>query len=642
MIGEGAAVISQDTDARLVVVSGESTGDVFSLEGDVVSLGREPGNRIWLADPALSRRHCEFVAHEGRWRVRDVASSNGTFVNGVQVTEHTLHDGDSIVVGDSVLLYVRGRQANNSGGHLVDEAAQSPTICVDPDASEYLQARPRRQALDETVARGYRALIHITSVIHAIRDERELLRELLRLLVEAVPAQQGAIVMGDDDELSIVASHDAAGEGDVRVSRTAVRRALAERAGILCADATLDESFRSARSLAAASVQSLICVPIISLGRPCAAVYLSTTRPDRPLDEEHLQLVSAAARLAGTAIDNVRHAARLEREADRLHAELHLSHAMLGESSAMRGIYEIVQRTARANATVLISGETGTGKELAARAIHLNSARARAPFVPINCAALTESLLESELFGHERGAFTGAVAQKKGKLEVAHGGSVFLDEVGELPLGLQSKLLRILQEREFERVGGTRAIKVDIRVIAATNRDLAADVAAGRFRQDLYFRLNVIRIHMPALRHRHEDIPLLARSFLERYAGKVDRRIDGISADALACLEAYDWPGNVRELENTIERAVVLGTTPQVLPEDLGDAITDAARFRGGAGGAHDFHTAVREAKIAAIVAAFRQANGTYVEAARLLGVHPNYLHRLIRVLDIKHRLKSD
>src|SRR5262249_923142 len=250
----------------------------------------------------------------------------------------------------------------------------------------------------------------------------------------------------------------------------------------------------------------------------------------------------------------------VERENSRLREELDLGHNMIGESQGMREVYQRIARVAPTGSTVLILGESGTGKELAARAIHQNSARADSPFVAINCAALTETLLESELFGHEKGAFTGAIAQKKGKLETAQGGTIFLDEIGEMPLLQQAKLLRVLQEREFERVGGARTLKADIRVIAATNRDLETAIKQGAFRQDLYDRLKVGRLRRPTLRERQADIPLLASYFVTRYAAKCNRQVRGLTPAARAALCAYDWPGNVRELENAIERAVVLGS----------------------------------------------------------------------------------
>jgi transcriptional regulator with GAF, ATPase, and Fis domain len=275
---------------------------------------------------------------------------------------------------------------------------------------------------------------------------------------------------------------------------------------------------------------------------------------------------------------------------------------------------------------------------LVARAIHRNSPRAARPFVAINCAAITETLLESELFGYERGAFTGAVGQKNGKLEVADGGTVLLDEISELPLALQPKLLRVLQEREFDRVGATRPTKVDIRVIAATNVDLDEAVTVGRFRSDLYYRLNVVSLTVPPLRDHREDIPALATYFVAKYREKIGRRIVGIAPEAEALMMQYDWPGNVRELENAIERALVLGSTDVILPEDLPDAVLESAQPQGVT--LTRYHEAIRRAKQDLIVKAVEQAGGNYVEAAKLLGLNPTYLHRLIRIMDLKATLK--
>jgi two-component system response regulator AtoC len=235
-----------------------------------------------------------------------------------------------------------------------------------------------------------------------------------------------------------------------------------------------------------------------------------------------------------------------------------LRERMIGRSPAMSQIYKTIGRVAASDASVLVTGETGTGKELAANLIHQNSARRSGPLVKVNCAALPETLIESELFGHEKGAFTGAVAQRKGRFEQAHKGTIFLDEVGEITLPVQKKLLRVLQEGEIERVGGTGIVKVDVRVVAATNRDLLDEVKQGNFREDLYYRLNVINIHMPPLRERRGDIPILIEHFLDKYRYKPGAPPTRISEDALERLEKYDWPGNVRQLENEIERAVVL------------------------------------------------------------------------------------
>jgi Nif-specific regulatory protein len=324
----------------------------------------------------------------------------------------------------------------------------------------------------------------------------------------------------------------------------------------------------------------------------------------------------------------------LEGENQRLRADSEIKHSMIGESPIMLAVYQLIAKVATTETTVLIRGESGTGKELAAHAIHQNSPRVAQPFVAINCAALADTLIESELFGYERGAFTGAIAQKKGKLEVANGGTVFLDEVGELSPLLQAKLLRVLQEREFERVGGTRPLKVDIRLLAATNKDLEQAVKAGAFRSDLYYRLNVVSLRMPPLREHSADIPLLAKYFAVKYSGKCKRKIMGLAPETLATLSSYDWPGNVRELENAIERAVVLGSTERILPEDLPEIIlekqstTDAAVPK--------YHEAVNQAKKQIILRALAQAQGDYAETAKLLGIHTNNLHRLIRSMELK------
>ena len=380
-------------------------------------------------------------------------------------------------------------------------------------------------------------------------------------------------------------------------------------------------------------------MPLEVFDRTLGVIYLDATDPKAHFDEDHLQLLTAIGSIAAAALDNARRMESLEQENRRLQAEISLEHNMVGDSPRMRDVYQFIARVAPREVTVLIFGESGTGKELVARAIHRNSARADKPCVAINCAALAETLLESELFGHEKGAFTGAIAQKKGKLEIAEGGTVFLDEIGELAPPLQAKLLRVLQEREFERVGGTRTIKLNVRLVAATNRDLEEEVKKGGFREDLFYRLNVVALRMPALRERREDIPLLASYFTSKFSQRSNRPVLGVSPQARACLTSYDWPGNVRELENAIERAVVLGSSDLILPEDLPEAVLEKTGSAGATMTA--FHDALRESKKQLILNAFEQAQGSYTEAARLLGLHPNYLHRLIRNLNMKQLLKS-
>jgi two-component system response regulator PilR (NtrC family) len=310
---------------------------------------------------------------------------------------------------------------------------------------------------------------------------------------------------------------------------------------------------------------------------------------------------------------------------------------IIGCSEVMLGVFKMIETVARTNSTILLTGESGTGKGLVAQAIHFHSLRRDRPIVAVNCGALPEALLESELFGHMRGAFTGADSNKKGLIEVAERGTVFLDEIGEMSAVMQVKLLRVLQERKFRRVGGLEEMQADIRVIAATNQDLAKLVADGRFREDLFYRINVIGIHLPPLRERREDIPLVADHFLAKYREQMGKSINAISHDAMELMQKYDWPGNIRELENTIERAVALESTPTVLPESLAPAV------RGEAGrpspssqssspssqsveaalppSGFDLESHVQEIERGYLAEALKRAGGVQVKAAELLGM---------------------
>src|SRR6186713_3338593 len=595
-------MVQRAPDARLIAIVGPASGEVFPLSNEQITLGRDPTNAICIPDQGLSRRHCALTPGAEGWEVRDLGSSNGTFINGVQMPQYILTEGDHIAVGHSMLLFT-------SGGHVSSgaDSADSPETSV-VTVDEVPRPATARLATSR-IEHGLQALLAMSAMLHSVRDEEALHHEVLQVVRELTKAHRA--VMIDIDSLS--ARHDgvrASSDADGEIDRTLVQRALKERAGVL------------------SGCRSVLCAPVYTADRQLGALYLTGEPHAASFDEEHRQLITAIGGLAGAAVEQVRRITVLRRDAARLQGDLVLQHSMIGDSPPMRLVYERVSRVARAESTVLIAGETGTGKELAARAIHLNGPRAQRPFVAINCAALAENLLESELFGHERGAFTGAVTQKKGKMELAEGGTLFLDEVGELAPTLQSKLLRALQEREFERLGGTRTVKVIVRVIAATNALLQDEIRKGKFRADLFFRLNVVTIDMPPLRERRSDIPLLARYFLERVAAKAGRRVSGFSAPAMACLVSYSWPGNVRELQNIVERAAVFGSAEEIVREDLPDDLIEARILTSGEATEVDYHGAVLAAKKRVIVEAFQKAGGSYVATARLLHVHPNYLHR--------------
>ncbi len=320
----------------------------------------------------------------------------------------------------------------------------------------------------------------------------------------------------------------------------------------------------------------------------------------------------------------------------------HSLHHIIGKGKAISQVLEMIKKVAQANATVLITGESGTGKELVARAIHFTSPRKDGPFVAINCTALNPGILESELFGHEKGSFTGAIAQKRGKFELAHGGTLFLDEIGEFPLELQPKLLRAIQEHSFERVGGTKTIKCDFRIIAATNKDLKKEVEDGRFREDLYYRLNVVNIHLPPLRERTEDIPLLVAHFLRKYCKENNKEISGFSPEAMQILTAYPWPGNIRQLENIIESCVVLSQGKIIGVEDLPPEIKDESiQFKSAIDLLPEninLSEALEKIEAALIRRALVKSNFVQVRAAKMLGISKSLLQYKLKKYNISPR----
>ena len=623
---------------RLTAISGRLKGNVFTFEDLPVVIGRETSATLCVADASVSRRHSQIEREAEHFVIEDLESLNGTFVNDVPVKRRKLQHGDRVRIGDSQFIFLTHEADMNSSSEVRFEEGQVIT-------GSTLQFR-FNDAL-YVMARDLSALMKISTTINAIRGLEKLQKTLLDLLFEVVPAERGVVLLtdhGTEGEEPVFGSvfgldRERGQDASIKVSSKVTRWVLEHRESILITNQAEADNFGSSDSLVADQPASVMCVPLIMLDRSLGVIYLDTTELDTPFDQDHLQLVSAISAITAVAIENARHFEWLVSENQRLIADFNIEHNLVGESPPIREVLQFISKVAPTDSTVLLSGESGTGKELAARAIHLNSKRADKTFMAVNCAALAESLLESELFGHEKGSFTGALTQKKGRLEIADGGTVFLDEIGELSPALQVKLLRVLQEREFERVGGTRPVKVDIRLITATNKNLEESIANGSFRQDLYYRLNVVNLEMPPLRQRPEDIPLLANYFAAKYAERCNRRIIGIAAEAQARLASYYWPGNVRELENAIERAVVLGATDRILLEDLPESILESEPPATAPG--TKYHEAVADTKRQIILSAMHQAKGSYTEAAKLLGVHPNYLHRLVRNLNLKEQLKK-
>jgi transcriptional regulator with GAF, ATPase, and Fis domain len=632
---------------RLIGVAGPLEGTECLLPEGEVSIGRDAGNLMWATDAGLSRRHCAVKRDGGKCIVRDLGSRNGTRVNGVPVEEQPLAHGDQLSVGSSLLIFLYEAEAPalRNNRILFEDTAELAGLAIRLRPEEKTPRRPEEifagQPGTPEGMRFLQSLLKIATGIGGIRDRESLQWQLLGLLFDVVPAECGVVLYFDrTGEVESTAAWDRARgpEHVVPVSESLVRRVYAEKAGLLAARPVVQQQ-NSLESTEQGRRRSVLCVPMMTSGEVLGAIYLEREADGRGYDESHLEVMTAVGSIAALALQNLRHWARVKEENQALRAEVNMEYNMIGGGPRMKEVFNFVRRVAPTDATVLIEGESGTGKELVARAIHRNSERAENAFVAINCAAIAANLLESELFGHEKGAFTGAVAQKKGKIEMAEGGTLFLDEVSELAPELQAKLLRVLQEREFERVGGTRPMALDIRLIAATNRRLSEAIEAGEFRNDLYYRLNVVTLTMPALRERSEDIPQLAEHFLTKASRKCKTKERELSAEAKACLMKYHWPGNVRELENAIERAVVLGPGKVILPEDLPETILEAGWTE--ADGPAKYHQSVKEMKRQMIVLAMQQAKGSYQEAAKTLGIHPNSLLRLMRNLDVKAAMKA-
>lgn len=615
---------------RLVIFTGlpESKTIFLNIEsGNCFTLGRSVECDLPIENIAVSRRHCTITRVSDDFRLDDLKSHNGTFVNGLRVESQILKHGDRIDLGNLQAMFLSQENEENYELEVeIDDGAliTNSTVRIFPhhDTAEF--------------SSDLNTLVKLGKAINEIENRASLQRRFLEIIFEFVPAQRGAILLTDSDFhamkfISFTAENVSATE-PMQLSRTVCQQVLTECTALLSNDLS-NSQLNTAESLISSQVCAILCVPL-KIGEKKGLIYLDTNKSDTRFTQNHLEQVTAVSFVISAALSQTESLENLREENAILRQERQIETDMIGESPAMEKIFGLISKAAPTDSNVLIIGESGTGKELLAQAVHRNSLRREKRFVAINCATLSETLIESELFGHEKGAFTGAVQQKKGKLEIAEGGTLFLDEIGELALPLQARLLRVLQEREFERVGGLRPIKADIRLIAATNRDLKEEVKKGTFREDLFFRLDVIKIEMPPLRERKSDITLLARHFVKVHAEKCNRNVKGISDKARIILTAYDWTGNVRQLENAIERAIVLGSTELIEPEDLTDEIIEyslSAKNKDG-----NFHERTKAAKQRIIEEELEKCGGNYSEAARILGIHPNNLHRLMKNLGMK------
>ncbi len=485
------------------------------------------------------------------------------------------------------------------------------------------------------------ALYEISKLLGSSLNVRTNLRGVMKVLAEYLDMKRGTVALRSDNEVSIIAAHgmseDEIRRGRYKLGEGIIGRVAKHGSPIVIpniGDEPLFLNKTGARKTIKKENIAFLCVPVKFKDQVLGVLSVDRLFGAKGVSfEEDLRLLKIIASLIAQSV-KLHLEVEKEREAfieekETLTRQLKNRYSLeniIGQSDKMQEVFEAVHRVAPSRANVLLRGESGTGKELVARAIHYMSQRAKGPFIKFNCASIPEGLLESELFGHEKGAFTGAMAMRKGRFELAGGGTIFLDEIGDLPVTLQPKILRVLQEKEFERVGGERTIKVDVRLVAATSRDLEALVSEGKFREDLYYRLNVVPIFLPPLRDRREDVPVLVDHFLKKYNEENHKSVK-ITPDILNLFMDYDWPGNVRELENTIERLVVMSrgktTTAEELPLNFRNR---SAKTRYAVQGKDALPSAIEDIEKTTILDALKRTGWVQAKAARLLGITPRQI----------------
>ncbi|MEW6535928.1 MAG: sigma 54-interacting transcriptional regulator [Candidatus Auribacterota bacterium] len=550
------------------VKNGPDKGKRILTEQPRITIGRDRSSDIPVNDLTVSRQHCAVFVDEQGIHVEDLNSKNRTCVNGSPIGEPVLlQPSDEVKIGETVFsVHIHIEQKEEDGqkrGGSTHFSNNVRTMVVNVENISI-----------EKIASNLDLMYKVNSAIHSHRTISDLMKTLLELIFEVIPAERGTLLLYNkkskrlEPEISL-----SSGEGiceDICVSQTIANQVYSKKVAIITKDAMSDPRFPNKMTIIQNNIRSAMCVPLGTINKMLGVIHLDSRMQSGIFSEKDLNLLSAIANQAAIAIENIQFYQRLQDENEMLQEALQHEYNMVGNSVQIHRIFEMINKLSLTDSTtVLIRGESGTGKELVARAIHYNSARRDKPFICVNCGALNKNLLESELFGHEKGAFTGAIAPKKGRFEIANGGTIFLDEIGELSPESQVKLLRVLELGTFERVGGIESFSTDVRVLAATNRNLEQAISDNAFREDLYYRLNVIQIDIPPLRERREDIMPLALFFLEKYTTKTAHEILQFSPEAEHMLKNYHWPGNVRELKNCIERAVVLGNSNIVLPEDL-------------------------------------------------------------------------
>ena len=595
--------------AYLVIRDGTKWSDVFRLiPGRTVTIGRAPTSQIVIREDQASRQHAEIFINQGKWIIRDLDSRNGTAIGDERLQgDHVLSPGDVIWIARTKMAFVDDLKAAYSGQDQVGsnqatmaglELDDQPTVSISvSEPSTITHRRTRTKFLGESdtgqdeeensipkVGRAAKTLCRLAFELANQKSLKDISQLALDGLFEGTSVDAGAVLLVpqrattpvDASKLEIASWRSDVQTEYQNVSQFLAATVLRTGEAVLARDIADDSTLSIRDSQGKIQATGVICAPIRIGNRTIGLVHIYSTLPERVLDPDDLEFTLAVAENIALAIKTRHREQKLvedlsltRREIDQLREQLGAESEIVGASEAIFQVHQQIARAAPSSATVLVVGESGVGKELVARAVHYSSPRKKGPFICLNCAALSESLLESELFGHERGAFTGATERKMGKFEAADGGTLMLDEIGEMSASIQAKFLRVLEGHPFERVGGSKAISVNVRVIAATNRDLEKMVREKGFRRDLFFRLNVVKIEVPALRHRTDDVEILGDHFLQKFNAETGRRIAGFTDDAKTKMKTYRWPGNVRELRNVVERAVVLSRGEWIEADEL-------------------------------------------------------------------------
>ena len=645
--------------AYLIIRHSNRWSDVLKLlPGQNVVVGRSSENQIIVRDERVSRRHAEILHQKGGWVVRDLGSRNGTQVDRRAISaEFSLSDGETISVADCEIVFTSNLAGafssfsplpvGKSGDQLTQDGFGQPTITHRQNRSQW-STDIESSSLEDPASFFFRLVFELVACESAEMQAQTALDRLLARLglssggvVTLIPNADAANNPAGVPTLAVLATKQPAGHAYHRISDFLVQTVVRERQALLARNVRHDEQLSFARESAQRDVVSILCAPLRDREKVIGLLHIYSSGEERSLTDRDLEFaIGVADNLAIALVRQqasehlTRSLAKTRKQIDELEAQLEITREMVGRSGSLEKVRKAIGRAAPTAATVLIRGESGVGKELVARAIHTASPRRDGPLVCLNCAALAPSLLESELFGHEKGAFTGATDRKVGKFEAADGGTLLLDEIGEMSHDLQAKFLRVLEGQPFERLGGNRTIKTDVRVIAATNRDLEEAVQAKQFRSDLYFRLRVIEVVVPALRQRLEDLPLLVEHFIELLRHHADRRIDGITPQALELLSRHTWPGNVRELRNVIERAMVLGSSHVLDVDDFSlSSLGTAPLLPAAVTSSASIYQPIPldDLEKAHIFATLEYSEGNKTKAAQILGIERSTLDRKLK-----------